>query len=303
MFGAGLSRCLLGWFERHGRSLPWRERPQPYAVVVSEFMLQQTQVERVLPMFDAFVRAFPTFEALAAAQRSDVVRAWKGLGYNSRALRLHELARAVVSEHGGVLPSDLPRLRALPGIGPYTAAAVRAFAYNLNDIAVDTNVRRVAHRLRFGLEYPLARPAREVDAAAHALLVAGRAREVNAALMDLGATTCTARAPKCLVCPLRDYCAAAPINPQRLAALRGEARAKKPAAVGFEQSTRFARGRIIDVLRTLAPGAAISLLDLHGQLAYVPMARDQAALAAILERLAHEGLVRLQNNSVALAEA
>ncbi|HEX3550272.1 MAG TPA: A/G-specific adenine glycosylase, partial [Candidatus Elarobacter sp.] len=120
---------LLRWYRRHGRThLPWRATRDPYRIVVSEFMLQQTQVERVIPLFDAFVERFPTFEALAVAPPSDALRAWRGLGYTSRAVRLHALVRAVVERHGGRLPSDVPSLRALPGIGAYTAAAVRAFA-------------------------------------------------------------------------------------------------------------------------------------------------------------------------------
>jgi len=135
--------ALLAWYRIHGRAhLPWRQTRDPYRVLVSEFMLQQTQVERVLPLFEAFVAAFPDLASLAAAQAADVVRLWRGLGYNSRAVRLHALARAVVERHGGALPSDRDALLALPGIGPYTASAVRAFAFELDDVALDTNIRR-----------------------------------------------------------------------------------------------------------------------------------------------------------------
>ncbi len=150
---------LLDWYRVHGRAhLPWRQTRDPYRIVVSEFMLQQTQVDRVIPLYEAFIAAFPDFAALAAAEAGDAVRMWRGLGYNSRAMRLHALARAVVERHGGVLPSDRDALLALPGIGPYTASAVRAFAFELDDVALDTNIRRIAHRTGFGLEYPRRSP-------------------------------------------------------------------------------------------------------------------------------------------------
>lgn len=298
-----LGEKLLAWFAGEGRHLPWRDHPLPYEVVISEFMLQQTQVERVLPIFTAFTHEFPDFARLAAAPRSAVVRAWKGLGYNSRALRLHELARAVVRDHGGILPRDAQALRALPGIGPYTASAVRAFAFNLDEVPVDTNVRRVTHRVVFGLEFPVPRPARAIEAAASAWLVVGRARELGGALMDLGATLCTARAPKCHTCPLREMCAAAPIDPKALAAARSARRVAGAPVAAFETTARFARGRIVDALRALPAGEGISLLDLHAQLAHVSMARTRESLTTLLERLASEGLIQLQDGTVALADA
>ena len=167
-------------------------------------MLQQTQVERVIPLYEAFVARWPSFAALAAADAGDVVRAWRGLGYNSRAVRLHALARAVVERHGGALPAELGALRALPGIGAYTAAAVRAFAFERDDAAMDVNLRRVVHRVRFGLEHPPLADERALDTLALAAVPPGAAHDWNSALMDLGATLCTARAPKCLVCPLRE---------------------------------------------------------------------------------------------------
>ena len=197
--------ALLAWYRIHGRAhLPWRQTRDPYRVLVSEFMLQQTQVERVLPLYEAFVAAFPDLASLAAAQAADVVRLWRGLGYNSRAVRLHALARAVVERHGGALPSDREALLALPGIGPYTASAVRAFAFELDDVALDTNIRRIAHRTALGLEYPPQAGERHLDALARAALPAGSAHDWNSAMMDVGATICSARAPKCLICPLRD---------------------------------------------------------------------------------------------------
>ncbi len=295
---------LLRWYRRYGRaSLPWRTARSPYRTVVSEFMLAQTQVERVVPSFDAFVKAFPNFAALAGAPLADVLRRWKGLGYNSRAVRLHQLARTVMQEYGGTLPSDAHELRALPGMGPYSVAAVRAFAFNLDAAPVDTNVRRIVHRLVYGVEYPPAASARELDECARALVPSARAHDWNSALMDLGASLCTARAPKCLLCPLCPDCAAAPIDAAALEAAR--AASAKPAspqnALPYVKTRRFARGRIIDRLRDLPPGQRISLLDLHGAVrtSYTGTIEEVREVVAALER---DGLVVHDGESVALRE-
>jgi A/G-specific adenine glycosylase len=253
--------ALLGWYAEHGRShLPWRRTRDPYRVLVSEFMLQQTQVERVIGAYEAFVAAFPDVHALAAAPAADVVRRWRGLGYNSRALRLHAASRAVVHEHGGIFPVEREALLALPGIGPYTAAALRAFAFEIDDVALDTNLRRIIHRTQFGIEYPPAVAPRDLDARARSLLPPGNAHAWNSALMDLGATLCTARAPKCLLCPLQGTCAAAPVDPADLAARAATGAKRSPqAALPFERTTRYVRGRIVDALRDLAPGETIAL--------------------------------------------
>src|SRR5262249_2289312 len=141
------ARSLLTWHGAHRRELPWRTQRSPYRVLVSEFMLQQTQVDRVVPIFARFLALFPTIDALAAAPPGEVIRAWRGLGYNSRAVRLQAVARVVCARHAGELPRDLSELLALPGIGPYTACAIRAFAYDEDEVALDTNVRRVAARV------------------------------------------------------------------------------------------------------------------------------------------------------------
>ena len=157
-------------------------------------------------------------------------------------------------------------LRALPGVGPYTAAAIRAFAFDIDDAPVDTNVRRIVNRLFFGLEYPRTRPsARELDDRARELVSTGGAHDWNSALMDLGATICTARAPKCLLCPLPHDCAAAPIDAARARTMRAAAtkRRSPQESIPFRRTTRYARGRIVDRLRDLPAGQRISLLDLH----------------------------------------
>jgi A/G-specific adenine glycosylase len=297
-----LPRLLLSWYARHGRTLPWRTDRSPYSVVVSEFMLQQTQVERVLPAFERFVSAFPSFAALAAASSESVVRAWRGLGYNTRAVRLRRLARAVCEQHGGRLPCDTAALRRLPGVGPYTASAVRAFAFDADVVALDTNVRRVVHRALFGIEWPPLATSKEIDAAAAPLIPAGRANDVNSALMDLGATLCTARAPKCLLCPLQTACVAAPIDATRLAALaRAHGRPAGPQErLPFERTTRFLRGRIVEGLRALPPETAISLLDLHGRLANVARGRTVEDVTRAARALARDGIVSFDGATLRL---
>jgi A/G-specific adenine glycosylase len=288
---ARMKVALLRWFETHGRAtLPWRVDASPYRVTVSEFMLQQTQVERVIPSFERFVARFGDFVSLAQASRADVVRSWQGLGYNSRAVRLHELARTVRDRHNGTLPRDDDALRALPGVGPYTARAIRAFAFHDDVVALDTNVRRIVHRTQFGLEHPPMATAVELEVAAATLLPRGSAFAFNSALMDLGATICTARAPKCPVCPLRRTCAAGPVD----AAVLARASARRPRAPKrerFETTTRYLRGRIVDRLRALPAERAVSLLRLSDDLAPLGPAHGAEGIANALAALEAEGLV------------
>jgi A/G-specific adenine glycosylase len=298
-----ITEALITWYEAHGRAhLPWRTEQTPYAVVVSEFMLQQTQVDRVLPLFLAFLERFPDFAALAAAERSEVVRYWKGLGYNSRAVRLHELARRVVELHHHEMPRNHEQLRALPGVGPYTHAAILAFAFNEPAIAFDTNIRRVVHRLFWGIEHPYKVEEAAIEAKSAEMLPLGIAREWNAAMMDLGATICTARAPKCLICPLQKFCVASPIDGAQLADL-AKKNAKPPrgqAKLKFEETTRYARGRIIDHLRALPAKERISLLDLHTDLKPQLGTRDEAVIDRIVADLVRDGLVESDLTGVRL---
>jgi A/G-specific adenine glycosylase len=299
-----VQRSLLAWYEIHGRArLPWRVVRNPYYTLVSEFMLQQTQVERVVPKFTSFVRRFPDVVALARASVADVLREWKGLGYNSRAVRLKGVADAAAERHGGTIPNDAAALRALPGIGPYTAAAIRAFAFDLDDAPIDTNIRRIVHRLQFGLERPAKASPRELDERARALVPRGQAHDWNSALMDLGAAICTARAPKCLLCPLQQQCSAAPVDAAALDRARiAAAGPRSPqGSVPFERTTRYARGRIVDRLRELPPGERISLLDLHHALE--PMLRRSVdEVAGIVFALERDGLVATDGEAVALRE-
>jgi A/G-specific adenine glycosylase len=217
--------ALLAWYERVRRPLPWRATRDPYALLVSEVMLQQTQALRVVPYYERWLARFPDAGALAEAPVREVLRLWSGLGYNRRALALREAAR-VVSSHGW--PSDLT---VLPGVGPYTAAAVSSFAWDAQVAAVDTNVRRVLSR-RDGV----AHSPRELSVRAASLLPPGRAAIFNQAMMELGATVCRPRAPLCGECPVAPGChGPLPAVPRR-------------TAVRFEDTDRWARGRVLAAL-------------------------------------------------------
>ncbi|HXG03035.1 MAG TPA: A/G-specific adenine glycosylase [Candidatus Binatia bacterium] len=200
-------RRLLAWYARHGRDLPWRRTRDPYRVLVSEVMLQQTQVERVVPKYREFLRRYPTLADLAAAHVADVRRLWYPLGYNARPVRLHRIACEAMARYGGRLPDTREALQALPGVGRYTAGAVLAFAYGRDEPVLDTNVRRVLGRVFLGpRRLARLRGTRTLWDLAAAVLPPGRAYDFNQALMDFGATWCTARAPRCAACPLRREC-------------------------------------------------------------------------------------------------
>src|SRR5438128_2058764 len=202
---------LLAWYDRHRRRLPWRppagERADPYRVWLSEIMLQQTTVKAVGPYFEKFLARWPEVTALGQASLDDVLRMWAGLGYYSRARNLHACAVAVMREHGGVFPDTEEGLRALPGIGPYTAAAIAAIAFGRRTMPVDGNIERVASRL-FAVEEPLPQAKPLIQQLATTLLGATRAGDSAQALMDLGASICTPNKPACSLCPLYDDCAA-----------------------------------------------------------------------------------------------
>jgi len=271
---ADLRRRLTRWYARSGRDLPWRGTTDPYAVLVSEVMLQQTQVQRVLPAYLAFLDRFPTLAALARAPLGDVLRAWGGLGYPRRARDLHRTARA----HPTALPPARAELDALPGIGRYTAGAVACFAFGHDEAFADVNVARVLGRVERATAITL-REAESLDAS---LLPRSDSARWHHALMDLGATVCTARAPRCAECPLEDLCRArergvVPTAPRRQAA--------------YAPSDRRVRGRILAVLRAVPGG-----LTAAGLRARIGDERVPRLIAA----LASEGLVERSGRRVIL---
>ncbi|HSI93083.1 MAG TPA: A/G-specific adenine glycosylase [Jiangellaceae bacterium] len=238
-----LSEAVVQWYRGHARDLPWRAADRtPWGVLVSEVMLQQTPVVRVEPVWHSWMRRWPEPAGLAAAQPGDAVRAWGRLGYPRRALRLHAAARTMVERHGGRVPSSYEELRALPGVGDYTAAAVASFAFGHRHAVLDTNVRRVLARAVNGTAYPPASPTAAERTLAESLLPLTGAAEWAVAVMELGALVCTARAPSCRQCPIIGRCAwqlagAPPHN--------GPPRRGQPWA----GTDRQARGRLMAVLR------------------------------------------------------
>ena len=276
-----MDAALLAWYRPRRTRYPWRRaRPDPYHVLVSEFMLQQTQAARVVPAFRSFVARFPTVEALAGASRRDVLEAWSGLGYNRRAVRIREAARRIAAEHGGVVPSDPAVLAMLPGTGPYTAAAVASIAFGVTIPAVDTNVRRVVARAVLGVDGNDA-PIREVRRAASAWMDRTDPGAWNQAVMDLGREVCRP-VPRCSACPLAPGCAfrrrgAAGRRPPKID------RSRLPAAP-FEGSARQLRGAIVRILIDRPVETISSLSRATG--------RPPGSVAQIVGALAAEGLLR-----------
>jgi A/G-specific adenine glycosylase len=276
---ADLATAALDWYDRNARDLPWRHpETDGWAVLVSEIMLQQTPVARVLPVWQEWLRRWPQPAALAAEPSAEAIRAWGRLGYPRRALRLHECARTIVAQHAGRVPDTLEQLLALPGVGGYTARAVAAFAYRQRHPVVDTNVRRLITRAVAGREDTASTTGTGDLARVEALLPAQPpvAARVSAAFMELGALVCTARTPTCAGCPLRSRCAwlaagrPAPVGPPR----RGQA---------YAGTDRQVRGLLLQVLREASGPVSAAELD-------VVWHRDEQRVRA-LASLVHDGLV------------
>ena len=207
---------LLTWYGRHGRDLPWRKTADPYHILVSEIMLQQTQVDRVLPKYSEWLDKYPSLDALATAPEADVTATWYPLGYNIRPRRLQTIAREAVARYGGLLPSDEATLRSFKGIGAYTAGAIRSFAFRQRAAILDTNVARVLFRVFVGKGDPKRHAMRRhLWMLSETLMPAKNVFDFNQALMDFGAMVCVARNPKCLVCPMAKDCRAFRLAPDR----------------------------------------------------------------------------------------
>jgi A/G-specific adenine glycosylase len=209
-------RRLLAWYRRHGRDLPWRRTRDPYHILVSEIMLQQTQVDRVLPKYGEWLAKYPSLDALAAAREEEVAATWYPLGYNVRPRRLQTIAREAVARYGGRLPADEETLRSFKGIGAYTAGAIRSFAFGQRAAILDTNVARVLFRVFVGYGAPKSHAmTRHLWRLSETLVPTRNVFDFNQALMDFGAMVCVARQPRCLVCPMTSECRAFPFDPAR----------------------------------------------------------------------------------------
>lgn len=275
-----LQRRLLGWASHELRDLPWRHTRDAWSVLVSEVMLHQTQVARIKERWPAFMRMFPTPADTAFAGAAAVVREWEGLGYNRRAIALHGTAAAIVERHGGIVPAECAELEALPGVGPYTARAVLAFAFDRDVAVVDVNAARVLSRAVAGR--PLS--ARDAQHVADDLVPDGAGWVWNQAILDLGATVCTRRDPDCTRCPLRPVCAWRRDGDRTSDPARGGAHAGR-AQGRFEGSDRQARGRIVQALRVgPVPDAAVA--------AAAGLADDPERAHRLVVRLERDGLVR-----------
>ena len=291
---AAIRSALLDWFAVNARDLPWRRTRDPYHILISEIMLQQTQVDRVIPFYAAFLERFPDERSLAEGSTAEVIKLWKGLGYNRRAVNLQRAVQHVVVELDGVWPRTVDALRALPGIGPYTAGAIACFAFEQDVPFIDTNMRRVLHRLFVGPDLPEAQATdREITEIAAAMVPPGNGWTWNQALIEFGALQCTARKPACVICPLQQSCEAFPAILGALATLPRGVRKKTEGA--FEGSNRWYRGRIIDALRDAhqQDDAALSL-EMLGPLVRPDFdAQHITWLQGLVSDLARDGLAMI----------
>ncbi|TAK05598.1 A/G-specific adenine glycosylase [Patescibacteria group bacterium] len=287
-----IAKRVLAWYRRHGRMLPWRGETDPYRILVSEVMLQQTQVDRVIPFYERFLERFPTVEALAGASAADVIRLWGGLGYNRRALFLQKTAQAVVARGGW--PKDVDGLQELPGVGPYTSRALAVFAFGARLSVLDVNVRRWVQRVVFGPEWGrAAKDDAALQDAADALVPRG-SYDWNQAIMDFGSAVCTAKRPACVSCPLATVCKARPAIERKGMEITASRRKK---VVPFKESQRYVRGLVLMLLRERPSLAVPALLTSLQQ-------RDRGItelrVVKALTGLAADGLISMERGRIKL---
>jgi A/G-specific adenine glycosylase len=283
------SSDVFNWYKHNRRSLPWRTTRNPYRILVSETMAQQTQISRVADFYSAWLKRFPTFKALAQASRADVLRQWSGLGYNNRAVRLHELAKEITNRHHGKLPRTVDELLALPGIGKYTAHAVACFAFGQTLPVVDVNIRRVLSRTLWKIHSASEmKPEREIWSVAASLLPKNKTSDWNQALMDIGSQFCTARNPKCDGCPLRRDCASA-FSPTFASKYR-TVKKSEPHHNGTPR--RLIRGKILKILHS----GPKRFNDLLPALSGNHDAAKKKFLRTALTLMKNDGIIELHGN-------
>ncbi len=285
-------RILLKWYRTEGRAFPWRQTRNPYHILVSEVMLQQTQTSRVLEKYPEFIHLFPSLKDLARAQRRSVILAWRGMGYNNRAVRLHALARTIIAGHAGIVPVNHDALVSLPGIGRYTANAVLSFAFSRRVPLVETNIRRVLSRILFRMRRSsdLAGPAVIWREAAR-LLPERRSHDWNQALMDLGAMVCTARNPRCEDCPVSSLCASS----GKMSAPATTEPKKEPSFNGTPN--RIHRGRMVELLRNAGNRKGITISRLGQGLHTNFRPAHLKWLRSLITSLERDGLVSVTNRN------
>lgn len=275
---------VLAWYQDNKRALPWRNT-SAWGVLVSEFMLQQTPVQRVLPQWQRWMELWPTPADLAAASLSDALREWGRLGYPRRAKRLHQCAQVIVAEYAGEVPASLNELRALPGIGEYTAAAIRAFAFKESEVVLDINIRRLYARCWSGIAAPTSAPNNSERELARKLIPVGDDGRWAAATMELGALICKARTPLCSQCPLADICTWRALGyPQ--------SEVEKRTSAQWQGSDRQCRGVIMNALREATEVKMQELAKLWGN-----QSQYEKAIASLLD----DGLIEKRGSNIALA--
>ena len=280
--------AILAWYAANGRRLAFRETSDPYAILVSEAMAQQTQASRAADHWWRFVARFPTVAALAGSSHAEVQRAWQGLGYNRRALALWRVARVIQSEYGGRVPDSVEELETLPGVGPYTARAVAAIAFGRPVGAVDINVRRVLGRMLAGRHSAV--PTQRIQAIADASVPPGKARDWTHAVMDLGATRCRPKAPRCEDCPARPWCRYATADGAEANLLAKTVPTKSNRTPRFSSTNRWLRGRMLDRLRAVPDDGWLTMESAIG-------AHDIERVRAAATAMASEGLIELDSDT------
>lgn len=291
------STTLLSWYEKHKRDLPWRNTTDPYRILVSEIMLQQTQVRRVILKYQEFLNTFPTVNDLARASKAEVIQAWSGLGYNRRALLLHQFAKVIIASYQGIIPTTVAELRQLPGIGPYAAGAIASFAFNQPAPAIDVNVRRIYRRYFEGVDIGLPQSRekeRELYQKVQEIIPLGKSRDFHNALMDFGSMVCTRVKPHCDSCPLQVSCRFFPLyTTQKENVLYVMEKAPEQGVVeeGKFVPNRIFRGRIVEWVRKNS-GTDLLLHELGKIIKADYTEEDHLWLLALCSKLQADGLLR-----------
>lgn len=287
-----LHEVLLHWYAHHARSFGWREQHHnPYVVLVSEVMLQQTQTARVEQKLPQFLALFPSPAELAQADNATIIRAWQGMGYNNRALRLRDCARAIMERHGGEVPRTMEELLALPGIGRYTASAILVFAYAQDLPVVDVNIQRVYSRVfkQMGTTAEVL-PEKEIHELSAQVYPSGSSSAWHQAVMDLSALYCSARAPRCSICPVGSLCHSA-------SAMKEEKKQKRPEPSWRGEPNRIWRGRVVEILRSVRHGEWMTVQQLIDRLLKHELFREEGTdvwLAGLLDGLRRDAIIAVQ---------